>query len=94
MPQHVPPSADDRRDAARHACLSAAKALQVTPRRQINCIIKDISDTGCRLVGVDVDTLRSPFLLCASDWAVPRRCDVRWRSRKTIGVRFIPAATE
>lgn len=79
---------DERRQAERRECLSPALAVQLAPMKKIRCIVKDISETGCRLVGVDVDTVHSPFLLRAVDWDAPRECDVRWRDRKTIGVRF------
>lgn len=79
---------EERRQAERRECLSPAVAVQRAPMKKIRCIVKDISETGCRLVGVDVDTVHSPFLLRAVDWEAPRECDVRWRDRKTIGVSF------
>lgn len=92
--RHVSPEvAAERREAERHECLAPARALQLAPRRQFNCVIKDISETGCRVVGVDVDTVHSPFLLKSGDWREPRVCDVRWRGRKTIGVRFSPTTS-
>lgn len=79
---------DERRKAERRGCLAPALAVQLAPSRRFRCIVKDISETGCRLVGVDLDTVHSPFLLSAEGWQGPRECDVRWRERKTIGVRF------
>lgn len=85
---------DERRTAERHDCLGAAQALQLSPRKEYRCIVKDVSESGCRLVGVDLDHVRSPFLLRMSQWSRPRECDVRWRARKTIGVAFTDTAPD
>jgi hypothetical protein len=54
------------------------------------CRIKDISSGGARLAHTLSDDVPAEFLLSFSrDGKVRRRCEVRWRSEKEIGVRFL-----
>jgi PilZ domain len=54
------------------------------------CRIKDISTGGARLAHTLSDDVPAEFLLSFSrDGKVRRRCEVRWRSEKEIGVRFL-----
>lgn len=78
----------ERRGGGRVACLLGAVATQVSPLRNFRCIVKDMSVTGCRVVGVDIDTIQSPFLLRVDNWPAERACEVAWRAKKMIGVRF------
>jgi hypothetical protein len=80
---------EDRRSEKRFRRLEAAHALQAGPRRTFDCILRDISEHGCRLVGVGIDTIRSPFLLVLPGNGRTRRCEVAWRARKSIGVHFL-----
>jgi hypothetical protein len=79
----------DKRQAPRRAHLSRGAAFQATPKRRLDCILKDISDLGCRLVGVGIDGIQSPFVLTLQDDPAPRACEVVWRRRRMIGVRFV-----
>jgi len=54
------------------------------------CKIKDISTGGARLTHALPDELPAEFLLAFSrDGRVRRRCEIRWRKEKEIGVRFL-----
>jgi hypothetical protein len=54
------------------------------------CRIKDISTGGARLAHGLSDEIPAEFLLSLSrDGKVRRRCEVRWRTEKEIGVRFL-----
>ena len=54
------------------------------------CVIKDISTGGARLAHALSDEIPAEFLLSFSrDGKVRRRCEVRWRTEKEIGVRFL-----
>jgi hypothetical protein len=55
------------------------------------CLVKDMSDTGARL---DVTLLwesrqTGSLLQLAPDGSVGRRCEVRWRNGREIGVKFV-----
>jgi len=54
------------------------------------CQIKDISTGGARFAHALSDELPAEFLLSFSrDGKVRRRCEVRWRNEKEVGVRFL-----
>lgn len=77
----------ERRTEERFSRLEAATAIQRKPPRSFDCILRDISEHGCRLVGVGIDAIHAPFVLALG----PRHrlCDVVWRSKKMVGVRFV-----
>ena len=52
------------------------------------CILKDVSETGCQVVGRQVESIASSFILHADVFDGPRRCSMAWRSRYMIGARF------
>ncbi|TBW39056.1 PilZ domain-containing protein [Siculibacillus lacustris] len=87
------PRGEERRHDPRVPQLAAARAVQTKPFRSFDCILRDISEGGCRLVGVAIDSIHSPFLLTLPGWPAPRHCEVAWRARKSIGVRFGEWAT-
>jgi hypothetical protein len=54
------------------------------------CRIRDISAGGARLAHGLSDEIPAEVLLSLSrDGKVRRRCEVRWRKEKEIGVRFL-----
>ena len=54
------------------------------------CKIKDISTGGARLTHALSDELPAEFMLAFSrDGRVRRRCEIRWRKEKEVGVRFL-----
>jgi hypothetical protein len=54
------------------------------------CKIKDISTGGARLTHALPGELPAEFLLAFSrDGRVRRRCEIRWRKDKEVGVRFL-----
>jgi PilZ domain len=54
------------------------------------CQIKDISTGGARVVHALSDEIPGEILLALSrDGKVRRRCEVRWRKEKELGVRFL-----
>lgn len=54
------------------------------------CQIKDISTGGARFSHKLSEELPAEFLLSFSrDGRVRRRCEVRWRTEKEVGVRFL-----
>ena len=56
-------------------------------RSSISCHIVDISDTGAKLVPVDVFSCPNEFLL-KLPIGEPRECEVVWRRGDRVGVRF------
>jgi len=76
-----------------------------TPRKRVNtvaylyttdgsplgeCRMKDISAGGAKLVHSIADELPSEFfLLFSRNGRVRRRCQIRWRDEKHMGVQFL-----
>ena len=55
------------------------------------CQMKDISAGGARFVHSLPDGLPAEFFLSLSrDGRVRRRCEIRWREKDQVGVRFVP----
>jgi hypothetical protein len=52
------------------------------------CVIWDISDEGAKLAAARPLLLPERFTLMFSD-GTHRRCQVRWRGEKFIGVKFV-----
>ena len=81
------------------------KELRAAPRRKIlvfanithkkhsadayPCVLKDISETGCQVVGPQVNSVNDRFYLNSEAFDEPRLCAVAWRSRSMIGATFV-----
>jgi hypothetical protein len=88
-------SGRERRSGERRRTLGRAIAFQSAPLRRFACVIRDFSEGGCRLVGADIDVIHSRFVLSLDGLAgEPRRCEVAWRQRRMIGVRFLDMVAE
>lgn len=83
----------EQRRAERKLVLHGATAFQSSPLRRFNCVVRDVSSNGARLVGADIDIISERFVLAIRDdadgTAEPRFCQVVWRRHRMIGVRFI-----
>eukprot|EP01037_Dinobryon_pediforme_P019872 gene19872-20375_t len=81
--------------ATRHKVLTYAMISPDSPKRvNISCILKDMSPTGCQIVGSSVECVDSRFYIKVSADAEIRECRVVWRRKHMIGARFIDADTE
>lgn len=70
-----------RRDLGLAAC--------VTWPRPVPCKISDLSATGARLTTDHMDLLPDKFDL-ALNADIMRRCQVVWRRKDQVGVKFLP----
>ena len=75
----------DRRETVRHVVNRPAK-LQESPAMR-ECTIRDISDTGVKLV-VPGGLASDEFMLFDGE-AVEHRCLVIWRLGEVVGARFV-----
>lgn len=64
-------------------------AAYVTWPRPVPCTIVDISGSGARLQSEDLDLIPRVFDL-ALNQDIMRRCQIVWRRKKQIGVKFLP----
>ena len=56
------------------------------------CILKDLSETGCQLVGTLLCSVSNRFYLRSEAFDEPRLCTVAWRSHHMIGAAFVSYA--
>jgi len=87
-----PPPEERRADRAiRRRTLLSAKIVFNTGQTVLNCTIRDLSETGAKLVFGVVPSCPRVFDLVMSSGTV-RRCEVAYRREYTLGVRFLGVA--
>jgi hypothetical protein len=63
-------------------------------KRIADCVVRDVSAGGARLLVKDPGSLPRSFLLLISQSGnVTRRCEVVWTRQNQVGVRFVPRGT-
>ena len=78
----------DKRGAPRLRTLKGG-SIQFGPSAAIDCVIKNMSETGAAL---EVETpvgIPNDFTLLIKPEFIKRNCRVAWRSAKRIGVLFV-----
>lgn len=82
-------TADQRRNKRRHIRIGAHIDTS-DGSGQIDCTVKDVSQTGARVKIDDTSRLPDDFILRFTKDATPRRhCRVVWRSQSDAGVMFL-----
>jgi hypothetical protein len=76
----------DRRSATRHRVLKAGTIL--IGNSSINCMVRDMSDTGAMLNVTSSVGIPDDFLLILAPDGHRAPCHVAWRKEKQIGVTF------
>ena len=80
-------SVDKRR--AKRRPISQRAWVDFGPGSRIHqCYVRDMSDTGARLTLPVVGAPPEFVLQFSPDGSVGRRCEVRWRAGREVGVRF------
>ena len=95
MSQTAPNLDPNQRVAPRVRTLIAARIAFNNGQSTLDCLIRNLSDTGAKLTFSAVVTLPDCFGLMIPQKGVTRRVRVVWRRDREIGVRFEEtAATE
>lgn len=84
----------ERRKDRRHRVLSCGKAFSARYPRGVHIVLRDVSDTGCLLVGSRVEYVAKvdEFIRIEAveeGSQVKFDAQVRWRANKQIGVQFL-----
>lgn len=58
----------------------------------IDCFVEDISDGGAKLSVADESKVPDNFILILKSTRIRRKCDVVWRSRRSVGLQFTERA--
>ena len=88
MTQTAPKHATDPRVAPRLKTLLAARINFNNGQSALDCLIRNLSDTGAKLIVSAAVTLPECFDLIIAQKSVTRRARIAWRRGEEIGVRF------
>ena len=88
IPQTMKPDAIERRGAIRLHTLGGGRISFHYLSASINCVIRDLSETGACLVVESPVGMPETFELCFNDEDAYRKCRVIWRSTNMLGVAF------
>jgi hypothetical protein len=77
---------DEKRGSARQRVLKGAFIVITEKQPKIECVVKNISDTGCALQVTS--TIGIPQDFDQMIGGVRRHCHVQWKSGTKIGVKF------
>lgn len=80
----------DQRRSKRRQIRYGARIEPADGSGQMECLIKDVSQSGARVNVTDVERLPDDFILRFTKEETPRRrCRVVWRAKKDAGVMFL-----
>ena len=88
MTQSAPQPASDQRIAPRLKALLAAKISFNNGQSTLDCLIRNLSDTGAKLIVSAAIALPDGFDLLIPQKSVTRRVRIVWRRGEAMGVRF------
>jgi PilZ domain len=82
----------EQRGAKRNKVLLTA-FVSATPSAfaLIPCILKDLSSTGCQIVGTSTDQFETMFYLRMTEESTPQQCRIVWRRKHVVGAEFVVA---
>ena len=80
---------DERRKVSRKNTLIQATASDLSQHFDVNCIIRDASKAGCRLVSSEIGDLPKVIRIVPNGFANPLLGKIVWRDKKAAGVEFI-----
>ncbi len=83
-------TAPERRDSSRRNVLKSARIYRVDTNQTMDCTILNLSDQGAAIKPADPPYCPATFTLEILDGLV-RQCEICWRYRDKVGVRFLEA---
>lgn len=81
------PRVMERRTSQRKEVLTGGRIIYGCGRREMYCVIIDVSDSGARLVPARLRNCPDKFSLIIAHQPA-RDCEVVWRDRESVGVKF------
>ncbi|MCA9240477.1 MAG: PilZ domain-containing protein [Planctomycetales bacterium] len=85
---------DNKRTTARHRVLKQGKILLPNGLTVIDCTIRDLSETGARLICGDPGAIPNSFRLVFTADRSMREVKVVWRRPDQVGVHFQSGPTK
>lgn len=82
-------SAENGRGAIRVRTILSARVIPGKGFPDVSCQVKDLSETGARVVVDEAAVLPARFALFIPKTGVTKVCELRWRSGRSAGVEFV-----
>ncbi|MBO6538572.1 MAG: PilZ domain-containing protein [Rhizobiaceae bacterium] len=79
----------ERRGALRHRVLKSATLRYNRGYGALECIVRNLSDTGARLAFGETAAVPTEFDFWLNGSDAPMRAVVRWRGLESVGIEFI-----
>ena len=79
------------RQSVRQRVLKGAVAAFQNYRSTVECQLRDISQTGCRLRLISPQILPNTFSLRVTADKTTAECEIMWRRGNDVGIRFVGA---
>jgi len=79
----------DRRTRARKKTLIHAFASDLSDKYDIKCVIRDVSQDGCRIVSSHIDDLPETIKIVPEGFAKPVIGKIIWKNEKVAGIKFL-----
>lgn len=79
---------NDKRTGVRQECFLRAEALLAGGAEKLLCEARDISDSGLKLVGQNLESLPDKFILSIPRRGINEGVTVKRRSPTEVGVQF------
>jgi hypothetical protein len=86
VPQET--TSDEHRIAGRHRVLKQGKIL-IHNLSVVDCIVRDMSETGARLACADPKAIPAEFRLVTPVDNMMREARVKWRRGEVLGIAFV-----
>lgn len=78
---------ENRRLSERKRCFRHSRVVFNNGASSVECVVRDVSEKGARLLFTDTLGVPSEFDLSTDE--MERRCLVKWRSNFALGVEFV-----
>jgi len=85
---------DNRRDAVRLRTLKSGKVVFNDGNSVVDCVVRDLSESGAKLKVVSVVGIPDHFTLALEGERNGRPCSVAWRKGAELGVTFERASRQ
>jgi PilZ domain len=84
----MPPPLNEQRCCRRQRVLKAGKIAFHDDRADLDCVVRDLSETGAGLIVDDASAIPECFNLTIQSNSITRSCRIVWRAENRIGVSF------
>ena len=84
-----PSSGSNRRSTARKKVLRTGKVIYNNKSCVVDCQVRDLSDTGCRIRVASSASLPRHFQIAILGTDRTRECEAMWRTAGEVGVQFL-----